>query len=135
LNNPDINGNLTVGNDTGQSGTIYAVNRWGNVENLRYNKGVLVEDTTTSTHAFDYWHSWNGGTVAIVLGVGVTQAVFPDINNNYSYCPYIQSASGTSAPMIEDIVISGTTLTVTFTAVTAQQAAGDACVIKLRTVV
>ena len=86
----------------------------------------------------EYWHTWAGqqqGTwvSAIVLGVGVTQAVFPDINRNYAYDPYIQCADGVDAPLLEGISYSGTTCTVTFTAVTSAQAAGNACVIKLLT--
>lgn len=124
---------------TGQTETINYIGTDRFFKSASFYNGMLVGASSSQAELpLDYWHSWESGGVtysAIVLGVGVTQAVFPDINTNYAYCPYIQSASGTSAPMIEDIVISGTTLTVTFTAVTAQQAAGNACVIKLRTVV
>ena len=88
----------------------------------------------------EYWHTWAGqqqGTwvSTIVLGVGVTQAVFPDINRNYAYDPYIQCADGVDAPLLEGISYSGTNCTVTFTAVTAAQAGsgGDSCVIRLLT--
>lgn len=83
------------------------------------------------------WHTWEaGGTsyIAITLGAGVTQAIFPDCDSsddNIAYEPFIKSASGTSAPKITDMSQSGSTITVTFTAVTAEQAAGNACAIRL----
>ena len=84
------------------------------------------------------WHYWeveeSGQTVyynAIILGAGVTSATFPDIDTTHTYEPFIQVASGQSTPKITDIVISGTSLTVSFTEITSAQAAGNACVIKL----
>ena len=85
------------------------------------------------------WHSWqSGGTtyVAIILGVGVTQAIFPDLDSDdsISYEPHIKCASGQSAPKITDMVRTGNSITVTFTAVTQAQAGSGStseCVIKL----
>lgn len=85
------------------------------------------------------WHRWASQDpstyyVAITLGEGVTQAVFPECESSddeVAYEPFIKSASGTSAPKITDMSQSGSTITVTFTAVTAAQAAGNACAIRL----
>ena len=85
------------------------------------------------------WHRWASPDpstyyVAITLGEGVTQAVFPECESSddeVAYEPFIKSASGTSAPKITDMSQSGSTITVTFTAVTAAQAAGNACAIRL----
>ena len=85
------------------------------------------------------WHRWASPDpstyyVAITLGEGVTQAVFPECetsDDEVAYEPFIKSASGTSAPKITDMSQSGSNITVTFTAVTAAQAAGNACAIRL----
>ena len=85
------------------------------------------------------WHRWASPDpstyyVAITLGEGVTQAVFPECetsDDDVAYEPFIKSASGTSAPKITDMSQSGSNITVTFTAVTAAQAAGNACAIRL----
>ena len=85
------------------------------------------------------WHRWASPDpstyyVAITLGEGVTQAVFPECetsDDDVAYEPFIKSASGTSAPKITDMSQSGSNITVTFTTVTAAQAAGNACAIRL----
>ena len=88
------------------------------------------------------WHTWtasNVNYVAIMLGVGVTDATFPDLDadDDISYEPHIKCASGVAPPKITDMVRTGNSLTVTFTAVTAAQVgspvapATSECVIKL----
>ena len=85
------------------------------------------------------WHRWASSDPsvyyeAITLAVGNTQAVFPECETSddaVAYEPFIKSASGTSAPKITDMSQSGSSITVTFTAVTAAQAAGNACAIRL----
>ena len=49
-----LHGTVTIGNDTGQNADIYAVNKFGGVEHLRYVNGVLVEDTAQSEDYVTY---------------------------------------------------------------------------------
>ena len=90
------------------------------------------------------WHRWASPDpstyyVAITLGEGVTQAVFPDLDSedDIAYEPFIKCASGVAPPKITDMVRTGNSITVTFTAVTAAQVgnpvapATSECVIKL----
>lgn len=137
--NLDIDGTVEVGaGQYGQDATVFVVDNYGKLKSLSYNRGILTGSTSTNTHVIDYWHTWESGGVtysAIVLSAGVSQASFPDINTNYAYEPFIQVASGQPTPMIEGVTITGTTYTVTFETITSAQAAGNACVIKLRTVV
>lgn len=118
--------------------TIYGIDSFGNKHDITVINGIVTSDTNTNVKMLDYWHTWTSGGVtysAIVLSAGVSQASFPDINANYAYEPFIQVASGQPTPMIESVTITGTTYTVTFETITSAQAAGGACVIKLRTVV
>lgn len=85
------------------------------------------------------WHKWSSPEpysyyVAITLEAGNTYATFPECDNSddeVAYEPFIKSANGTSPPQITDISQSGSNITVTFTAVTSEQAAGGACAIRL----
>lgn len=133
--NLDIDGTLEVdAGYFGQDNTSYVVNKWGSVERLYWQRGILVEHEDTHEVVLDKWHTWTSGGVtynAIILAAGNTTATFPDLDANGVYEPYIQVASGTPTPMIEDITITGTTMVVTFEAITAAQAAGNAAVIKL----
>ena len=118
--------------------TIYGIDSFGNKHDISVINGIVTSDTNTNVKMLDYWHTWESGGVkydAIVLSAGVSQASFPDINPNYAYEPFIQVASGQPTPMIEGVTITGTTYTVTFETITSAQASGNACVIKLRTVV
>ena len=75
--------------------------------------------------------SW---TSAITLQVGQTTATFQNLNTSYAYEPYIQCADNYAPPKLVSIVFSGTSCTVTFTAVTSNQtgSGGNDCSIKLR---
>lgn len=107
---------------------------------LHFNRGFHTE-TSDNNYVMPHseWHEWESGNTtytAIILGVGVTQADFPDIDtsDDYGYAPYIKCASGVEAPVLTGTSISGTTFTAKFTAVTAAQAGSGGtsqCVIKL----
>ena len=109
------------------------------VYSATFHNGILTSLSSSGWYdRKDFWHTWESGGVtysSIVLSAGVSQASFPDINTNYSYEPFMQVASGQPLPMIEGVTITGTTYTVSFETITSAQAAGGACVIKLRTVV
>jgi hypothetical protein len=85
------------------------------------------------------WHKWSSPEpysyyVAITLEVGNTYATFPECDNSddeLAYEPFIKTANGTYPPQITDISQSGSNITVTFTAVTSEQAAGGAGAIRL----
>lgn len=108
---------------------------------VHYVNGIYTgEDVQYQEVPHVEWHRWRNSQdpqisyIAIVLAAGVTQAVFPDCDNTddeIAYEPFIKSANGTSPPQITDISQSGTDITVTFTAVTSAQAAGNACAIRL----
>ena len=119
---------------TGQNIVLYMVGSDFKSRELIFQKGILTSIQQTIDIPHYKWHTWEVSDVmydAIVLGVGVTQAVFPDIDSDNAYDPYIQVADGESPPKITDTVKSGTSMTVSFTAITSAQAAGNACVIKL----
>ena len=133
-------GSLYTGSYQGADRNFTSIGRdWKRYENIVMN-GLLVDRYATlepEVPHFD-WFSWeveeSGEThtyYAIVLQVGNTSATFPDIDTTHTYEPFIQVADGQSPPKITDIVISGTNLTVSFTAVTSAQASGNACKIKL----
>ena len=114
----------------------------GYLYDASFDMGILYA-SERSTDAFNTfgsrWHRWSSGTpdvyiASIVLGVGVTQAVFPETDSNLSYEPFIQCADGVEPPLLEGISFSSGSCTVRFTAVTAAQAGsgGSSCVIKLR---
>ena len=136
-----LNGRLVAGGDNAIDAYPAIVESDGSIYDYDFNNGILTGRTLRqgSTFPHSVWHSWSsGGTtyVAIILGVGVTQAVFPDCTNDehHAYDPYIECASNVSPPKITDMVTNGTTITVTFTAVTSQQAGSgqtSLCVIKL----
>ena len=73
--------------------------------------------------------SW---TEEISLSQGDISATFAGLNTNYSYVPFIQCADNVAPPKKDSVIFNGTSCTVTFTAVTAAQAAGNMCKIKLR---
>ena len=132
---------IHVGNSVvsaNDNGYVLILDSSGLAHSCFLNRGIITGWTAQGTNLFDYWHTWtSGGTTysAIVLAAGVTQAQFPDIDSTLHYDPYIECANNVSPPKLTDMVINGTTLTVSFTAVTSEQAAGNACVIKLRTIV
>lgn len=114
----------------------------GYLYDASFDMGILYS-SERSQDAFNTfgsrWHRWSSGTpdvyiASIVLGVGVTQAVFPETDSNLSYEPFIQCADGVEPPLLEGISFSSGSCTVRFTAVTAAQAGsgGSSCVIKLR---
>jgi len=73
-------------------------------------------------------------TTEKTLSEGDTYAVFDNLNTSYDYMPFIQCADGEIPPKKNSIVFSGTSCTVTFTAVTSAQtgSGGNSCKIKLR---
>lgn len=137
-NEIQIGGNSASANDNNY---ILVLDSTGKAHACFLNRGIITNWTAQGTNLLDFWHTWSSGGQtysAIILGVGVTQAQFPSIDPTLHYDPYIECADGVSPPKITDMVTSGTTLTVTFTAVTSQQAGSgetSACVIKLRTIV
>ena len=136
-----LNGQLVAGSYNAIDAYPAIVESDGSIYDYDFNNGILTGRTLRqgSTFPHSVWHSWSSGDttyVAIILGVGVTQAVFPDCTNDehHAYDPYIECASNVSPPKITDMVTNGTTITVTFTAVTSQQAGSgqtSLCVIKL----
>ena len=117
---------------------VYIANPFtGAISSYEFENGLFTgktEHPQVMPHFF--WHKWESQTPgvyneAVILAAGVTSVTFPEIVSTNTYEPYIQCADGQSPPKITDMVKSGTQLTVTFTEVTAAQAAGNACVIKL----
>ena len=109
---------------------------------LNFQDGGLIGDTDTNEEVPHVsWHRWSSGQqgvyfVAVTLVVGSTTYTFPELDSDDSitYEPHIKCASGVSAPQIEDMVRTGNSLAVTFTAVTAAQAGGaqgEECVMRL----
>ena len=119
---------------TGQDGTLYLAGADFKSRELIFRRGVLTSIQQTTDIPHYKWHTWETSNVTydhFVLSAGDTTVTFPDIDTDNAYDPYIQVASGQSTPKITDIVISGTSLTVTFTEITSAQASGNACKIKL----
>jgi hypothetical protein len=79
-------------------------------------------------------------TASQTCAEGATSKTFTGLNSLYAYEPYIQCADGYAPPNLVSIVFntdqSGTSCTVTFTAVTSAQAGsgGNSCSIKLRVI-
>lgn len=126
-------------NTTGQFTSAIYVGSDGNLYRLDFDCGICYEHEQVQGGFGSTWHTWSGSqegvvNVAIILGVGVTQAVFPETDSNLSYEPFIQCADGVEPPLLEGISFSSGSCTVRFTAVTAAQAGsgGSSCVIKLR---
>lgn len=74
-------------------------------------------------------------TSSQTCSTGETSKTFSNLDSSYAYEPYIECAVGYSAPKITDIVFpTSTSCTVSFTAVTSNQAGtgGTSCKIKLR---
>jgi len=131
---------------SGNTSGLYADLIYAGSDGYLYDVGFIngiAWRSERSTDAFNTfgsrWHRWSSGTpdvyiASIVLGVGVTQAVFPETDSNLSYEPFIQCADGVEPPLLEGISFSSGSCTVRFTAVTAAQAGsgGSSCVIKLR---
>lgn len=114
--------------------TVYLLGSDGKFHWAYVKQGFITGFDPTGGGELDKWHTWESGGVtysAIVLAAGVSQADFPDIDTTATYEPYMQVASGAPLPMIEGITITGTTYSVRFETITAAQAAGNACVIKL----
>lgn len=89
-----------------------------------------ASSNTTVNIATDEW------TEEQVCATGATSKTFTDLNENYAYVPYFACADGQAAPQINSQVATGTSITITFTAVTSAQAGAndDSCVLKLRIV-
>lgn len=130
------------GNTSGLYADLIYAGSDGYLYDIGFINGIAWR-SERSTDAFNTfgsrWHRWSSGTpdvyiASIVLGVGVTQAVFPETDSNLSYEPFIQCADGVEPPLLEGISFSSGSCTVRFTAVTAAQAGsgGNSCVIKLR---
>ena len=107
---------------------------------LQFYNGILCGVTQGADYPHDYWHTWESGDVTydgITLVVGNTTATFPDIDITKAYYPYIECADNVEPPQLTGMKFNGTNCIVSFTAVTSAQAGsgGNACVIKLRTVV
>ena len=126
---------LYVNGNEAQTGTVGVIGGNWKSYSVNYVDGIYVEAVEGNEVPHVEWHKWsNSQYVAIILAAGTTQAVFPDCDNTddeLAYEPFIKSANGTSPPQITDISQSGTDITVTFTAVTSAQAAGNACAIRL----
>ena len=110
-----------------------------NTYTLNFDKGILTrKQLDTPFNKLDRWFSWSVSGAYydhIIMNVGSTTATFPSINNDYAYEAYATCADGVAPPMIKSMVITGTTLVVTCTAVTAAQAGSgqtSQCHIKLR---
>jgi len=105
------------------------------------NRGIVLQTSNNTEPVYDFWHESNGSVLIVVLGVGVNTVTWSDLETpsgggEYSFEPHIKCASGVDAPMITGMSQSGTSLTVTFTAVTAAQAgSGNECQMKLRVIV
>ena len=127
-----------LSDETGLFITPVYVGSDGNLYQMYFNNGILYDHEQINGGFGSTWHSWVVNDViyvAIILSAGVTQAIFPDIDRNLSYEPFIQCADGVEPPLLESVVFSGTNCTVNFTEVTAAQAGSGAtsqCVIKLR---
>ena len=125
-------------NTSGQNTDSIYVGSDGNLYRLDFVSGILIGQEQVQGSFGSTWHEWivsNVHYTTIILGVGVTQAIFPDIDSDLSYEPFITCADGVAPPLLESVVFSGTNCTVTFTEVTSQQAGSGAtsqCVIKLR---
>lgn len=124
-------------NTTGQFTNAVYVGSDGNLYQLYFDNGICYRHEQVQGGFGSTWHTWTVSDVvytAIILAAGVTQAVFPDINSNLSYEPFIQCADGVEPPLLEGISFSSGSCTVRFTEVTAAQAGtgGNSCVIKLR---
>ena len=109
-------------------------------QELQFYNGILCGVTQGNDYPHDYWHSWTENNVtyeAITLVAGNTSATFPSIDVNKAYYPYIECADNVEPPQLTGMKFNGTNCIVSFTAVTSAQAGsgGNACVIKLRTVV
>lgn len=92
-------------------------------------KGTFTANQSTNTSASIVTDEWT--TEEHTLAVGDTTATFSGLNTSYAYKPFIQVADGETAPT-GTMTFSGTTATVTFTAITNAQATGGAAKIKLR---
>lgn len=91
-------------------------------------KGTFTANQSTDTSASIVTDEW---TAEQTLTPGDTTATFSGLNTSYAYKPFIQVADGETAPT-GTMTFSGTTATVTFTAITSAQASGGAAKIKLR---
>lgn len=117
--------------------TAWLVGSDKKVHELEYRSGWLTKHAVSDEAALDFWHTENGYIMIIVLQVGSTECTFNQLeSSDYSYEPHIKCASGVEAPVMTGISISGSSLTVKYTAVTAAQAgSGNECQMKLRVIV
>ena len=136
-----LNGAIKVSGYSANSGSYDVVEPDFKRYQYSFVEGILVGRTQGAEVPHEEWHTWEVSEVtysAIILGVGVTQANFPDVDPTLAYYPYIQCADNVEPPLLEGIKFNGTTCIVRFTAVTSAQAGSgqtSECVIKLRKVV
>ncbi len=133
---------IFTGDGQGIGNIFYVVGGDNKFHLLNFANGICIgydDDYTPVEAPHVEWHTWSSQDPSIyydafTLNVGTTQVVFPECetsDDEVAYEPFIKSASGTSAPKITDMSQSGSNITVKFTAVTAEQAAGNACAIRL----
>ena len=106
------------------------------------DRGLILSPANNTNPVYDFWHEVNGSVLIVVIGVGVTEITWdnleqPSGGDSYSFEPHIKCADGVDAPMITGVSSNGTSMTVKFTAVTAAQAgtSGNECQMKLRVIV
>ena len=118
-----------------------------NTHEIMFADGICVgydKSYTPQESSHVEWHTWDSPDPStyydsIILAVNNTSAIFPDLDSDDSiaYEPFIKCASGVAPPKITDMVRTGNSITVTFTAVTSAQVgnptppATSECVIKL----
>lgn len=139
-------GKLFYGASEGLTNYQDIINPWTwNKHSLGFQDGGLISNVNTEEEVQHVeWHRWPSPDplvdyVAINLAVNNTSATFPDLDSDDSiaYEPYIKCAGGVAPPKITDMVRTGNSITVTFTAVTAAQVGNPTppdtseCVIKL----
>ena len=108
------------------------------VTDYEYEPAHITVEEEINKKISGNWHTWEISNVTydkIVLAEGNTTAVFPNVNDDCAYNPYIQCAKGVSPPLITDMYITANNeCIVTFTAVTSSQVGSgqtSACSIKL----
>lgn len=93
------------------------------------NVQTFTADQSTNATANIVTDEW---TTSQSLALGDTTKTFTGLNTSYGYDVYFQVADGEEVPTLSSRVASGTSLTITFSAVTSAQAAGGVAGVKLR---
>lgn len=104
------------------NGQLIIQQNGANVQTFTANQST----NATANIVTDEW------TTSQSLAVGDTTKTFTGLNTSYGYDVYFQVADGEEVPTLSSRVASGTSLTITFSAVTSAQAAGGVAGVKLR---